>query len=313
MEEPEELSPGAARLLAAFTDHLRLERGLSPHTVRAYRGDLVNLFAHLARVGEGEPSDVTLADLRTWLANQHAGGADRATLQRRAAGVRTFFAWAARTGRLPADPAQALRSPKVDRRLPPTLEADQARQVLDGLAARLEDAGEPDDVAARRRDLAIVEVLYAAGIRVSELAGLDLGDLDASRGLLRVLGKGGKQRTVPLGAPALRALDAWLELRGRLARPAAGRAMFVGDQGGRIDPRVVRRLVHRALATVPDAPDLGPHGLRHAMATHLLEGGADLRSVQELLGHSSLSTTQLYTHVSGDRLRRAHQQAHPRA
>jgi integrase/recombinase XerC len=281
--------------------------------VRAYRGDLTNLFMHLVRVGEGEPADVTLADLRTWLANQHASGADRATLQRRAAGVRTFFAWAARTGRLPDDPAQALRSPKVDRRLPPTLEADQARKALDGLAARMEEAVEPGDLAARRRDLAIVEVLYAAGIRVSELAGLDLRDLDAQRGLLRVLGKGGKQRTVPLGTPALKAVDAWLAVRVRLARPAAGQAMFVGDQGGRIDPRVVRRLVHRALAAVPDAPDLGPHGLRHAMATHLLEGGADLRSVQEMLGHSSLATTQLYTHVSGDRLRKAYQQAHPRA
>lgn len=316
MEQPEErdeLTPRASALLRAFADHLRLERGLSPHTVRAYTGDLTHLFTHLGHVGEGEPGDVTLADLRTWLANQHAGGADRSTLQRRAAGARTFFAWAARTGRLPSDPAQALRSPKVDRRLPPTIEVDQARRVLDGLAARVEEATDPDDLAGRRRDLAMVEVLYASGVRVSELAGLDLGDLDAQRGLLRVLGKGGKQRTVPLGAPALRALDAWLAVRSRLAGPAAGRAVFVGDRGGRIDPRVARRLVHRALTAVPDAPDLGPHGLRHAMATHLLEGGADLRSVQELLGHSSLATTQLYTHVSGDRLRRAYQQAHPRA
>lgn len=309
----EEIGPAEVALLAAFADHLRLERGLSPHTVRAYTGDLTSLFVHLAHVGDGAAGDVTLADLRTWLANQHATGADRATLQRRAAGARTFFAWAARTGRLPSDPAQSLRSPRVDRRLPPTIEVDQARAVLDGLAARVEEATDPDDLAARRRDLAMVEVLYAAGIRVSELAGLNLPDLDAQRSLLRVLGKGGKQRTVPLGAPALRALDGWLAVRGRLARPAAGQALFVGDRGARIDPRVVRRLVHRALAGVPDAPDLGPHGLRHAMATHLLEGGADLRSVQELLGHSSLATTQLYTHVSGDRLRRAYQQAHPRA
>lgn len=313
MEPSEELSPRAAELVRAFAGHLRLERGLSEHTVRAYTGDVTNLFAHLDRVGEGEPEDVTLADLRTWLANLHAGGADRATLQRRAAGARAFFAWASRTGRLPGDPAQALRSPKVDRRLPPTVEVDQARQALDGLAARIEETEDPDELAARRRDLAIVEVLYASGIRVSELAGLDTGDLDAQRGLVRVLGKGGKQRTVPLGAPALRALDAWLAVRPRLARPAAGQAVFVGDRGARIDPRVVRRIVHRALRAVPDAPDLGPHGLRHAMATHLLEGGADLRSVQEMLGHSSLATTQLYTHVSGDRLRKAYQQAHPRA
>jgi integrase/recombinase XerC len=313
MDPAEEVSPRAAELVRAFGTHLRLERGLSEHTVRAYTGDVMSLFCHLTRVGEGEPEEVTLADLRRWLAQLHAGGADRSTLQRRAAGARTFFAWAARTGRLPDDPAQALRSPKVDRRLPPTVEADQARQALDGLAARVEEAEDPDELAARRRDLAIVEVLYASGIRVSELTGLDTGDLDVQRGLVRVLGKGGKQRTVPLGAPALRALDAWLTVRPRLAHPAAGQAVFVGDRGARIDPRVVRRIVHRALAAVPEAPDLGPHGLRHAMATHLLEGGADLRSVQEMLGHSSLATTQLYTHVSGDRLRRAYQQAHPRA
>jgi integrase/recombinase XerC len=311
--EQGEISPQAQDLLLAFAEHLKLERGLSPHTVRAYGGDLGALFTHLARVGDGDPQEVTLADLRTWLANQYASGSDRATLQRRAAAARTFFAWAARTGRLPNDPALALRSPRVDRRLPPTVEVDQARRALDALADRVDDADEPVERAARRRDLAIVEVLYASGIRVSELAGLDTGDLDSQRGLLRVLGKGGKQRTVPLGGPALRALDAWLAARSLLARPAAGKAVFVGDRGLRIDPRVVRRIVHRALEAVPGAPDLGPHGLRHAMATHLLEGGADLRSVQELLGHSSLATTQLYTHVSGDRLRRAYQQAHPRA
>jgi integrase/recombinase XerC len=314
VEQPDDsLTREAQVMLGAFAEHLRLERGLSPHTVRAYTGDLTNLFTHLGRVGEGDPGEVTLADLRTWLANQHAGGADRSTIQRRSAAVRTFFSWARRTDRIGSDPAQALRSPKVDRRLPPTVEVDQARALLDGLVARVAEAGEPGEVAARRRDLAVVEVLYASGIRVSELCGLDLGDIDDQRGLLRVLGKGGKQRTVPLGGPAVRALDAWLGVRAVLALPCAGRSLFVGDRGARIDPRVVRRLVHRALAMVPDAPDLGPHGLRHAMATHLLEGGADLRSVQEILGHSSLATTQLYTHVSGDRLRKAYQQAHPRA
>lgn len=185
--------------------------------------------------------------------------------------------------------------------------------MLDGLAARATDAVEPTELAASRRDLAMLEVLYSSGVRVSELCGVDLGDVDSDRGLLRVLGKGGKERTVPLGGPATRALTAWLELRGLLAAPDAGQAMFVGDRGRRIDPRVVRRRVHRALALVPDAPDLGPHGLRHAMATHLLEGGADLRSVQEILGHASLATTQIYTHVSSERMRRAYQQAHPRA
>lgn len=296
-----------------FVNHLRLERGLSEHTIRAYTGDLAHLFGHLERTGSGDPADVELADLRTWLANQHATGADRATLQRRAAGVRAFFSWAHRVGKLSHDPAAALRSPRVDRRLPPTLQQDQARQALEVLAAAVEAAEDETARALRCRDLAIVEVLYAAGIRVSELVGIDLEDWDEARVLLRVLGKGGKQRSVPLGAPAVRALTKWLKARALIARPAAGRAVFVGDRGARIDVRVVRRIVHRALAGVPEAPDLGPHGLRHAMATHLLEGGADLRSVQELLGHSSLATTQLYTHVSGDRLRQAYRQAHPRA
>ena len=300
-------------MISEFAGHLRLERGLSPHTVRGYTGDVTSLFAHLARVGEGEPDQVRLADLRTWLANLQAGGADRATLARRSAGVRTFFAWARRTGQIVSDPAATLRSPRVDRRLPPTIAVDHARDLLDGLAARIAEADEPVARAGRQRDLAIIEVLYSCGIRVSELVGLDLPDFDAQRGMLRVLGKGGKERTVPLGRPARRALEEWLSTRALVAAPSAGSAVFVGDRGGRIDPRVVRRLVHQALAQVPDAPDLGPHGLRHAMATHLLEGGADLRSVQELLGHSSLATTQLYTHVSSERLRAAYRQAHPRS
>ncbi len=300
-------------LLADFAEHLSKERGCSAHTVRAYLGDLTALFTHLQRVDGPAPAEVTLRDLRTWLANQHAAGADRSTVQRHAASVRTFFAWAARTGRVPSDPARGLRSPKVDRRLPPTLEVDHARRLLDGLAAQAEAAEDPQQRAGSLRDSAILEVLYSTGIRVSELCGLDLSDQDAERQLLRVLGKGGKQRVVPLGAPARRSLDAWLAVRGLLAAPAAEGAVFVGDRGGRIDPRVVRRIVHRSLARIPEAPDLGPHGLRHAMATHLLEGGADLRSVQELLGHSSLATTQLYTHVTTERLRKAYQQAHPRA
>lgn len=313
MQSDVELSPAVAHLLADFGEYLRLERGCSPHTVRAYLGDLRALFGHLERVGEPSPEQVSLASLRTWLANMYAGGAGRATLQRRAAATRSFFAWAHHTGRLASDPAAALRSPRVDRRLPPTLEISQMRQVLDALAADAELPTVPEEVAAARRDVAIVEVLYAAGIRVSEACGLDIDDLDHARGLLRVLGKGGKERTAPLGAPALAALDAWLRLRPHLAARSAGSALFVGDRGGRIDPRVVRRIVHRALGSVPDAPDLGPHGLRHAMATHLLAGGADLRAVQEMLGHSSLATTQLYTHVTTERLRTAYQQAHPRA
>jgi integrase/recombinase XerC len=314
------LTPAQELLLEEFTRHLRAGRNLSAHTVRAYRGDLVSLCGHLNRVGAGPLAAVDLRELRRWLAVLQAGGAGRATLQRRAAAVRTFFAWASDAGHLPGDPAVSLRSPRVDRRLPPTPGTDQVAAALDAAnvaasAIPLPTTGTPDPTAAARaaRDAALLEVLYATGVRVSELCGADVDDLDPGRGLLRVLGKGGKQRTVPLGAPAVRALDAWMQLRPRLAGPAAGRALFVGDRGARIDPRVVRRTVHRALAGVPGAPDLGPHGLRHAMATHLLEGGADLRSVQEILGHASLATTQLYTHVSDERIRAAYRQAHPRA
>ena len=313
MDAPEELTAEQADLIAGFRRHLSAERNLSAHTVRAYCGDLSNLVGHLNRVGEGALEEIDLPALRRWLAWQQAGGAERATLQRRAAAVRTFFGWAKRTGRVATDPAAGLRSPRVDRRLPPTLEVDHTTSALDRLAALVAAAENPADKAAARRDLAIVEVLYASGMRVSELCGLDLDDLELARGLVRVFGKGGKERTVPLGRPAITAMDAWLADRPRLARADAGGAVFVGDRGARIDPRVVRRLVHRALGGQSDSPDLGPHGLRHAMATHLLEGGADLRSVQELLGHASLATTQLYTHVSNERLRAVFRQAHPRA
>lgn len=299
--------------MAQWEHHLAVARNASPHTVRAYVGDLQNLTEYLQRTESGALSDVDLRTLRRWLAGQHAAGAERATLQRRAAAARVFFAWAHATGRLAHDPAIGLRSPRVDRTLPPTLEVDQARAALDLLAGQAAALDQPGARAAALRDLAIVEVLYASGIRVGELCGLNLGSLDTDRQVVRVRGKGDKERTVPLGGPAVRALAAWRDQRHLLARTVAGDALFVGDRGARIDQRVVRRLVHRTLARVPEAPDLGPHGLRHAMATHLLEGGADLRSVQEMLGHSSLATTQIYTHVTTERLRAAYTQAHPRA
>jgi integrase/recombinase XerC len=186
---------------------------------------------------------------------------------------------------------------------------DQARRLL---VAAVEGAAADDPVALR--DAAVLEVLYATGIRVGELVGLDVDDLDAERMTLRVLGKGGKERTVPLGVPAQQSLHRWLR-RGRpsLLAPVSASAMFLGVRGGRLDQRAVRTLVHDRVAAVEGAPDLAPHGLRHTAATHLLEGGADLRSVQELLGHATLATTQIYTHVSVDRLKRAYDQAHPRA
>jgi integrase/recombinase XerC len=305
-----ELAPQVEALLDDYLRHLRVQRNLAEHTVRAYRTDLLNLFTHLGRLGIDSLDSVDLRALRSWLAKQHSLGHARTTLQRRAAAARVFFAWAQEIGHVATDPAANLRSPKISRILPPTLEAATAAQMLDGAVAAVGDAGGP--VAAR--DAAVLELLYATGIRVSELCGLNLGDLDRERRVIRVFGKGRKERTVPLGAPALRAVEAWLgKARLQLATADSGQAMFLGERGKRIDPRVVRRIVHRSLQTTKGAPDLGPHGLRHAMATHLLEGGADLRSVQEMLGHASLATTQIYTHVTNERLRSAFEQAHPRA
>ncbi len=305
-----ELPPELEALLSSYLRHLRGQRNLAEHTVRAYRTDLLNLFTHLGRLGIDSLDSVDLRALRSWLAKQHTLGQARTTLQRRAAAARVFFAWARETGQIATDPAANLRSPKVSRILPPTLEAATAAQMLDAAAATMGEPGGPIAV----RDVAILEVLYATGIRVSELCGLDMTDLDRERRVIRVFGKGSKERTVPVGAPAVRAVDVWLEKgRPQLVTGESGHAIFLGERGKRIDPRVARRVVHRSLQMTPGAPDLGPHGLRHAMATHLLEGGADLRSVQEMLGHASLATTQIYTHVTNERLRSAFEQAHPRA
>ena len=299
-----------AAVLADYARDLSARRQLSEHTVRAYRGDLMSLFTHLRRLGVHSLTEVDLSALRSWLAVQRSAGQGRSTLARRAAAVRVFFAWAARNGLVERDVAVALRSPRPGRALPPTLTQTEAAQMLDQALAQAGEPGGPEAI----RDVALLELLYATGIRVAELCGLDRGDLDPDRPVVRVLGKGNKQRTVPLGAPAQRAVREWLsEGRPLLATSTSGEALLLGARGGRLDQRVARRVVHRALRTVDGAPDLGPHGLRHAMATHLLEGGADLRSVQEMLGHSSLATTQIYTHVTSERLRAAYRQAHPRA
>ena len=304
------LPPQFEALLTSYLRHLRSQRNMAEHTVRAYRTDLLNLFTHLGRLGIDSLDKVDLRALRSWLAKQHTVGHARTTLQRRAAAARVFFAWAHETGQVTTDPAANLRSPKTTRVLPPTLDRATAAQMLDEAIASARETGGP----AAARDVAILEVLYSTGIRVSELCGLDLNDLDRERRVIRVFGKGSKERTVPLGAPALRAVDAWLaKARSQLMTDQSGWAVFIGDRGKRIDPRVVRRIVHRSLRMTEGAPDLGPHGLRHAMATHLLEGGADLRAVQELLGHADLSTTQVYTHVTRDRLRSVYERTHPRA
>jgi integrase/recombinase XerC len=296
-------------VLADYERHLVSERDLAPHTVRAYLTDVGGLLEHADRLGKSDVTELDLRTLRSWLAHQQVTGRSRTTLARRATAVRVFTAWLARTGRIPTDVGASLRSPKARQTLPPVLRQDEAAQLI-AAAARLADDGSPTGL----RDCAMLELLYATGVRVGELVSLDVDDVDRGRNVVRVLGKGRKERTVPFGQPAAEALDAWLT-RGRpeLMTAGAGAALFLGARGGRIDQRAVRTVVHRRIADVPGAPDIGPHGLRHTAATHLLEGGADLRSVQELLGHASLATTQLYTHVSTDRLRQAYRQAHPRA
>jgi integrase/recombinase XerC len=292
----------------AFARHLVSERNLSGHTVRAYIGDVESLLTHGLALGVRRLDGLDLRVLRSWLANQQTRGRARTTVARRATTARVFFSWAVRTGRVQHDPASGLASPKARRPLPPALGHDDVRQLLDAAA---EHAVSGDPLAIR--DVAVLEVLYATGIRVGELCALDVDDVDESRRVVRVLGKGRKERTVPFGVPAQQALRRWLARRDQLVGTTSGPALFLGARGGRVDPRTVRALVHHRLAEVPGAPDLGPHGLRHTAATHLLEGGADLRSVQELLGHASLATTQVYTHVTADRLRAAYLQAHPRA
>jgi integrase/recombinase XerC len=301
---------GYAEILDAYADHLALERSRSEHTRRAYLTDLRSLFAFLDERAPGRGlKGLSLPLLRSWLAAQAAAGAARTTLSRRTSAVKTFTAWAARRGLIDNDPAARLQLPKSRRTLPAVLRQDQA---LAAMAAA--DLGAEQGDPQALRDRLVVELLYATGIRVSELCGLDVDDVDTERRLLRVLGKGNKQRTVPFGAPALAALSAWLSGgRPALATAASGPALLLGARGGRLDPRQARTVVHQTIAAVDGAPDIGPHGLRHSAATHLLEGGADLRIVQELLGHTTLATTQLYTHVTVARLRAVHDQAHPRA
>ncbi|HVF06255.1 MAG TPA: tyrosine recombinase XerC [Frankiaceae bacterium] len=298
-----ELPPAFAAALDAFRRHLASERGLSRHTVAAYVTDVASLLDHAARLGAVSFDDVDASALRSWLARQRTAGYARSTLARRSSAARVFFAYAVRRGFAAHDPAGQLATPKTDRRLPRVLTRAEATALVEL---------PPTDGPVGARDRAVLELLYATGIRVGELCGLDVDDVDCGRRVVRVLGKGAKERAVPYGVPAAAALDRWLaQARPALAVPGSGPALFLGQRGRRIDQRTVRRLVHGYLREV--GPDLGPHGLRHSAATHLLEGGADLRSVQELLGHATLGTTQIYTHVSADRLKASYDQAHPRA
>ncbi|NYF17155.1 integrase/recombinase XerC [Microbacterium sp. AK009] len=291
--------------------HLRDVRRLSPATVRAYRADLRDLADILDDPDIGE---ITREDLREWLWRVQQSGASRATLARRAASARGLFAWAVAAGAVSTDPAARLVTPRRGRSLPTVAPADALAEVLADRGASATETGDP----LALRDHAILELLYGAGIRVSELCGLDTDDVDHERRTVRVWGKGAKERVVPFGGPAAAALDAWsirarpILLARRDDRLGEDAALFLGARGRRLGPRTVYDLVARTIGPLVGRP-VGPHALRHSAATHLLDGGADLRSVQEILGHESLGTTQIYTHVSHERLTASYRLAHPRA
>ncbi|BBH64348.1 tyrosine recombinase XerC [Actinoplanes sp. OR16] len=322
----EALPPTLRQAVDDFGQHLAGVENRSEHTVRAYLGDVVSLLDHAVREGRYGLDDLDITVLRGWLAARMGEGAARTSQARRAAAARAFTGWAHRAGRASDDPGAQLASPRAHRNLPAVLRADQAEALVTQQSAkhrpkdRQETAEDERQAAEDRpatpegiRDRAVLEMLYATGIRVSELCGLNRADVDHGRQVVRVFGKGAKERAVPYGHPARDALDLWLragwpELANRLSRDA----LFLGAKGGRLQPTVVRRIVAGA-ARAAGLPHTSPHDLRHSAATHLLDGGADLRAVQELLGHSSLSSTQIYTHVSTERLRAAFKQAHPRA
>jgi len=298
----------SAALVTQYEEHLALVRNLSDNSIRGYVTDLESFLKHMEKLGIVEFNQLEIEHIRSWLANLQSTGIARATLTRRIVSIRAFTNWAAANGWLTSDLGANLAIPKPHRVLPEVLNVDEAATVIKSLEVRV--AEEP--TALNYRDLAILEVLYGSGIRVSELCGLDLGDIDNSRNTLNVIGKASKQRVVPIGIPAMTALSNYLKNgRGEFVNQLSQSAVFLGSRGKRIDQRTVRQIVYEAMKAV--GASMGPHGLRHSAATHLLEGGADLRTVQEILGHASLATTQIYTHVSPERLQSAYKQAHPRA
>lgn len=296
------------RIVDRFETHLVAGSGRSPNTVRAYLSDITELLQHLESVGAAQIESLTLEVLRQWLWQLSQRDLAKTTLARKSAAIRSFTAWLHATGQLVLDPGLRLRSPKTSRTLPTVVSRESLAQVFEKL-----EAGAVIENPQGIRDQLVVEMLYASGARVSELVGLNLEDIDYGRNLLRVMGKGSKQRMIPFGLPAASALDLWITAgRPQLASSLSGRALLVNSRGQRLGVRQVYALVAKLLEATPTGA-AGPHSLRHSAATHLLDGGADLRAVQELLGHSSLGTTQIYTHVSVERLREGYKNAHPRA
>ncbi|MDZ7577232.1 MAG: tyrosine recombinase XerC [Candidatus Nanopelagicales bacterium] len=296
-------------VLERFGAYLASQAGNREATVRAYVSDMAELFDFLRERGVSDPDALSSQDLRAWLADMTARGLARNTVARRIAATRRFTAWATRSGHMGTDIGQKLTSPRRAQTLPKVLTPDQAKDLADS-AVVAADCGEAQELC----DMVCVEVLYSCGLRVSELCGLDVGDVEEHTRTLRVMGKGGKERTVPFGPPAQRALRRWLD-RGRpdWATRESGAALLLGPRGRRLGQRRVRDRLHTLASTLPDLPEITPHSLRHSAATHMVEGGADLRTVQEMLGHATLAMTQIYTHVSVERLRSVYEQAHPRA
>lgn len=304
-ERHQALPDGLRDVVDDFARHLGMVAGRSPETVRAYVSDVVHLLDFAVGRGCRELDALDLRLLRSWLARRQHAGSARTSQARHTAAVRTFTAWAHHNGLLAADPGARLASPKAHRELPEVLRPDQADALMTAPTATSEPL--------IWRDRVLVELLYATGARISEICGCRLSDVDEGRRVLRVHGKGGRDRTVPFGVPAAEALRGWLTHgRPALVSTATTDLLLLGAKGGALQPAVARRVV-AAAASAAGLPHTSPHGLRHAAATHLLEGGADLRSVQEVLGHASLASTQIYTHVSVERLRSAYRQAHPRA
>jgi integrase/recombinase XerC len=303
----EQLPVALQEALHGFVIYLRDQRRRSANTVRAYQRDVADLLHCAVQQGVLNCDQLTLAHLRHWLARLHMAGQSRSTIARRAASARAFTAWAHEAGLMPLDAGRPLSSPQPVRKLPTVLDVEQA----DALMAVAEVASD-DGTAIGARNRAMVEMLYATGVRVGELCGLDRASVDDGHRCLRVIGKGDKERVVPYGIPAQQALQEWLAQRANLVTAESGDALFLGQRGRRIDARTVRAVVHR-LSAAAGGPSVAPHALRHSAATHVLQGGADLRAVQELLGHASLATTQRYTHVTIERLREAFALAHPRS
>lgn len=300
------MSISIERAQVEFATYLSSSKGYSPNTLKAYLADIQDF--GLIFGFDRSVEEIGLETLRDWLWRQSEKGASKATIARKSAAVRAFTTWLHKAGHISEDPGLRLRSPKAGRSLPKVVSRESLDQVFSALQARA-----TIDNPTGLRDLAMVELLYATGARVSELAGLDLGSIDYSRNIVRLMGKGSKERMVPFGQPARDALDDWLRHgRNLLAQENTDAAMFLNSRGKRVGVRQIYALVASLLESTATGT-AGPHSLRHSAATHLLDGGADLRAVQELLGHASLGTTQIYTHVSIERLKDGYKNAHPRA